>query len=347
MTASWSLVSLIHGDPVSVLPFVAHHLHSDAQHLHLYLDAPAPGVEQALATRPRCIVTVCTPWFWRKLRPLTGRPAQLAERQIAILRHARAHAASDWLVHLDSDEFLVHPDPSLPLQAGAALQEVPRGHDWTCILPCERVLGPHQKATTIFDGLFRMPTRRKPLLTRIYGDSAPYLTQGVTGHSRGKPAFRRDTTLHPRIHDVIHPPAFGRRQKAAYPPAELPHFTTSDSLTLLHFEGWTTLHWMAKLFRYIEAGQITGHNAGRNAAKRFLMDHPDPATRRAFAHALRHLPQGSIPQLEQAGLLRRAPFDPAALTRATFPDIRFDFTVEGFDAGLRAADPAFFRRHGL
>ena len=345
MTARWSLVSTMHGVPETILPCIAHHLQSDADVLHIYLDTPNPTVEAALATQPRCLLTVCDEAYWSTHSK--GRPDGVVRRQMANLRHAKRNGTSDWLVHVDSDEFLVSANPETALSLGAELSRLPDHHDWARIRPLERVLPAGVTPETIFDGCFRDVTTDPSLITAVYGDAAPFLHKGLSGHTRGKIAFRRATRLKPRLHDAVFPPAPGTRLPATLPDTDLPPFSTLAGTRLLHFNGWTNLHWQSKLMRFVEAGKTTGHNGGRRAAIGFLAANTDRDARQRLYDRVHRLSQDGQALLHGHGVLRLHPFSPEILTRRTFPTVDLDFSVEAFDARLKATDPDFYRRQEL
>lgn len=350
--ASWSIVTTMHGIPETLLPCIAHHLQSDAQAIHVYLDAPNPVVEAALAPHPRVIVTLCDAAYWQSHQ--MPRPAGLVRRQIANLHHARSHSASDWMVHIDADEFLVPARPDSAFSLGRELAMVPEGTDWVRIRNMERLQPPaHAEAgaETIFDGIFREQSPDAALIRQAYGPAAQYLLNGFAGYIRGKIGLRRDSRLVPRLHDVLTPELVRQRgrQKGAFAPklSDLPPFRVIEETRILHFDGWTALHWTSKLLRFVEAQNFNGHHQGRRNSVRFMADHPDPAERLALFDAVQRLSEPGMAVLERHGLLRLTPFSAEALTRATFPGVALDFTTASFDAGLRAADPDFFARHGL
>lgn len=358
--ASWSIVTTVHGIPETLLPCIAHHLQSDAQAIHVYLDAPNPVVEAALAPHPRVIVTLCDAAYWQSHQ--MPRPAGLVRRQITNLRDARSHSSSDWMVHIDADEFLVPARPhaaeaDAALSLGRELAMVPDDIDWVRIRNMERLLPPADPrpqaeagAETIFDGIFREQSPDAALIRQAYGPGAQYLLNGFAGYIRGKIGLRRGSLLVPRLHDVLTPDLARQRgqQKGAFAPkpSELPPFRVIENTRILHFDGWTALHWTCKLLRFVEMQNFNGHHQGRRNSVRFMADHPDPAERLALFDAVQRLSETGLAILSRHGLLRLTPFSAEALTRATFPDVALNFTSASFDARLRAADPDFFARHG-
>ena len=343
--ARWSIVSTMHGFPETILPCVAHHLNSDADRIHIYLDGPVPEVQAVLASEPRCVVTVCDDAYWAK-RP-GGRHDNIVFRQLFNLSQVRQHSDSDWLVHIDSDEFLVNMDPAAPLTLAAELARVPEQHDWMRIMPMERVLPESHAQQTIFDGMFRGMTTDSALIEAAFGPGAAFLWRGMSGHSHGKIAFRRKTRHRVRLHDLVFPPPPGMTVPQGIKLKGLPPFTQSRETQLLHFEGWTPLQWVSKLLRFAEQGIFLGHNWGRVASVRYMADNPDPADRLGLFDRVQRLGPEGLALMEGAGLIRSAPFDPSALARATFPDVAMDFSVSAFDARLRTSNPDFYRRNGL
>jgi hypothetical protein len=337
MTARWSLVSTMHGLPETILPCIAHHLQSDAEFLHIYLDAPNPPVEAALATQPRCLVTICDEAYW-STHP-KGRLGGVVRRQMANLRHAKRHGTSDWLVHVDSDEFLVPAYPDAKLSLGVELARMPENHDWARISPMERVLLAEMPQVSIFDGMFRTATTNKAIIADAYGDAARFLSKGLSGHTRGKIAFRRKSQLKPRLHDVIFLPSPGERPPITLPDDQLPPFTALTGTRLLHFNGWTPLHLQAKLLRFIDAGKTGGHNRGRRAAVGYMVEHNDPLQWQAVMDSILRLPEKTQAVLLEQGLLRPQSFNPESITRQTFPGTDLTFSASDFDARLRAANP--------
>jgi hypothetical protein len=343
MTAEWSLVSTMLGTPETVLPCVAHHLKTDAKLFHIYLDAPSPVLEAALASQPRCKVTVCDADYWDKNHG--RRPKFLAGRQRANVAHARKTLETEWLVHVDSDEFLVARDPAVPFALSAELAKVPADHDWVRIIPMERVFPADLVQTTLFDGIFRQPTNDSTLVQHAYGAAAEFLAQGMAGHFRGKVGFRRGTEHTVRVHGLVRSSVIkpGKQHMA---PEKIPPFTVLDCTRLLHFEGWTALHWVSRLVKFSEAGNYN-FQRGRRASIKFMQEHLNPAERMNQFNRIQRLSPETMAKLAAAGLYRMESFDPSELTRKTFGDVDLDFSAASFDDTLRAASPDFYQRNGL
>ena len=347
MKPTWSLVMTMHGVPEITLPCVAYHLQTDAEFLHIYLDSPNPVVEAALATQPRCIVTVCDDTYWAQY-PVHGRPKIIVGRQLANFDHARRASGSDWLIHLDADEFLVNIDPSSVPDVTGALLAVPEDHDWLRISVMERVMLRGSPQQTIFDGIFRSKIHNAELVEKVYGAFSHHLQFGLSGYHRGKIGMRRSSTLEPRLHAVVVPRPGKPKTAADAHPSLLPPFTIPPRLRLLHFEGWTSLHWVSKFIRLIEAGRAhLEHAAGRKASLGYMLANTDRKARLELFEMVQSLDPAHAAELSKAGLARLHPFNPIDLTRRVFPGVDLDFSVAAFEARLRANDPGLFERNNL
>lgn len=342
---TWSLVSTMYGTPEMIMPCIAHHLQSDADYLHIYLDGPLPEIEKALRNHQRCIVTVCDDAYWSKTKG--KRPAGIVARQNANVGHARRNSDSDWIVHIDSDEFLFQSGSTDKLNLSDLFASVPIGNDWVRFDPRERISTRGQSLSNIFDGVFRSKTKENKLIESTYGNWAPYLNRGLSGHIRGKLAFRRETGLEVVLHEVRYPTAPGTRRRKVTPIQDLPPHSRFCNVCLLHFEGWTPLHWTKKMLRFIDEGKPNSGHPGRRAAIRYMAQNEDPLARLKLFEFVQQLPRDSLDVLSNHNIIHLNPFDPVDITRNTFPEINFDFSVEAFDSKLRNSDPDFFRKYGI
>jgi hypothetical protein len=326
---TWSLVSTMLGTPETILPCVAHHLASDAEAFHIYLDAPHPVVEDALKSLPRCVLTVCNDAYWAA-KP-GGRPEGVVRRQLANLADARARTRSEWMVHLDSDEFLVAAKEGSNVALGDELAGVSSEFEWVRILPMERVLLPVLEQKALFDGVFRKPCKDADVIQAIYREGARFLHHGMSGHVRGKIAVRPKTKLVTRLHEASFPPAPGTKLPFITKPQDLPPHAVLAGTRLLHFEGWTRSHWLDKLNSFAVRGLYTGHGPGRGAAIQFVAQNPDEVRRHSLFERVQRLSCRGLRIACEADLIRGSPFDPSDVTRVTFPGIDFDFSVVAFE----------------
>jgi hypothetical protein len=338
---SWSVVSTMRGTPEIVAPFVAHHLATEALGVHVYLDEANPEVEAMLAPlAPRLAVTVCDAAYWAGTRFRT-KPDVIIARQLFNAEHARKRTPAAWLVHIDSDEFLVPAVTGAPSLA-AELAGISPDRHWVRLTHRERVFVRDVPPQSIFDGVFRKRIEDAALVKEIYGPGHHFLRSGYSGYTRGKTATRVDAPVRMRIHTASWP-----HQSGEAPEAELPAFTVSTGTQVVHFDGWTPLQWTAKLLRRVDTNRIDSGHAGRRAQLHFMNDASSLAERLSLFEMIQTLPADRIAQLLQMGLMTDAPFDPRPAVAQAFPGRSLSFAIADFDAGLRQSDPAFYTRHGL
>lgn len=343
---SYAIVCTMRGTPEQVAPFVAHHLEGPATGIHLYLDAADPVLEALFAPlAPRLKVTVCDAAYWAAQdgKGKGRRPDGIVRRQTANAEHARRQTDADWLVHIDSDEFLVPAHPGAP-DLRAELAALPAGIAWVRLAPHERVFPTAAGAPqTIFDGAFRSRLPDADLVAQVYGDSDGFLSSGLSGHTRGKTAIRVDHPVRSRLHDAVWPWQEGSKPAEA----DLPPFVVSQAARMLHFDGWTALQWTAKLLNRIDGGKGDSGHPGRRRQLAFMADARDAGARMDLFRRIMQLDDRQAALLAGAGALDTTPFDPRPAVARVFPGRAFGFDVAGFDAALRRADPGFFTRHDL
>lgn len=323
----WSLVVTLTGPAELALPFVAHHLETGAARIHVYLDRPDPALMAALATRPRCVAVLCDDAYWTARRGRRGRPDGLVARQLANAEHARAVSDSDWIVHLDSDEFLYEMRPLADV-----LAEVPPGTDWLHIPNVERVRLAGADAGTVFGGLFRSHVAPRAA-AEIWGPDAEFLRDGMAAYVRGKIGIRRTCALKMGLHAA----ATGTEGEAPPPPH------AARGIAVRHVDGWTALHWTRKIQalhdRAAQSGRKGGHR-GRQAQIAWFGRTPDPAARLDLYRRLHVLDAGRAAALRAAGALHDMPLDPRPALARHFPQTVFSWLPADVDALIAAQPPA-------
>ena len=108
--ASWGLVATIKAPEEKALAFAAHHLSLGADHLWLFFDDPESPIPAALANHPRITATLCDAAHWTHVGKKRPPAHQNRQTQNARLTY-RALAHTDWIIHIDVDEFLLTPRP--------------------------------------------------------------------------------------------------------------------------------------------------------------------------------------------------------------------------------------------
>lgn len=324
MPPSWSVVSTVDEPAPLVVAFALHHLEIGAERVHLFLDAPNPEAEAALAGIAQVRLTLCDEGHWaasnRKKKPKLHPGRQLVNANIAY-----AQTRSDWLLHCDCDEFL---------RDGAALTD-----ELSALLPRQiylRLMMAERAYTTpptdnLFDGVFRFPLNDFALSgPAIYGPIAPMLKDGVTGHRAGKAVVRTGLPLSMGIHSPEMPPDRPAHRNA--------------QTRLLHFDGLTRLHYMIKLLK--RAHEPPSNAPPRHGAPRIaqfgrlreLIDTPEAA--QSLVEDLKTLNPAQLAELRAMDSVDERPFYPLGQN-----PLARGLTVSAIDAALREKHREFLTQH--
>ncbi len=321
----WSVVATVDEPPALVQTFVAWHLHLGAERVYLYCDNPDDPVAALLADLPQVQVVTCDAAHWLRLGK--SRPRRHEVRQVRNARDAYARCTSDWLIHVDADEFL-WPRADIAELLAALEPEA----DAAVIQVAERVHLPDDPGLTVFEGAFRRPFHSPPSKgERIFGPDYALSNKGLYGHSNGKAFVRVGRKLSMSIH----------RPQPAKDAADLVLARPApDAIELLHFDGLTPTYWVYKLARMQRA--LVKHDgmplsAQRRAQADALMADPEGAD--ALYDRLK-VARGDLAMLLQRHGLWSAPaFDPGPALAAAFPDARIDLSPAALDAWLAANKP--------
>ena len=240
-------------------------------------------------------------------------------------RAAYAMCRSDWIVHIDADEFL-WPRGNLGDVLGAASEEA----DAIIVPVAERVQRSDDPGLTVFEGAFRRPAViRLEEGLRIFGSDYGMTYRGLTGHAQGKSFVRTGRRLSMSIH---RPRAEGRDPVMWRPdPAEI---------TLLHFDGLTPAFWTYKLARMQRAFATANGmppSDHRRAQIDALLENPNGGE--ALYRRLKLADAEKEALLRNHGLWCEETFDPALALARFFPDLRPDLTPEAINRWLAETRP--------
>jgi len=321
----WGVVMTVCEPAALVQTNVMWHLVTGAAAVHVFVDDPTDPAIQALRTLERCHVQVCDGAYWAAQRPNKGRPPSQMRRQTINANVAQRTCGLDWLFHIDADEFIwqdgdltaeltAHAEPQVELN----LQVLER-------------LFPETGQRGLFDGAFRA-TSDLDDATRIaaFGDQAGMMKRGQYSHGAGKSGVRVGAGLRLGVHNATI--RDGDRWRRA-PNA------VSTTARLLHFDGLTPLHWLAKFLRYrltdtdVQAAILQPHR--QTQIDWMLQRCETRADGEAAHHTLFALTPDRRARLEQFDLLREVPFDPATVIGPNAPDL----SPAAFDAGLLRRNP--------
>lgn len=324
----WSVAATVR-EPVALLAaFVSHHLSLGAQEVILYLDAPDVEAIELLGAIPQCRLVVCNSDYWRVVIR-KKRPSSHIRRQLENVYHAYQTTRSEWLLHLDADEFL---RPSSGADVAQTLAAMPDHLHGVKVANLERIYSQEAPATTIFDGVFRHPfhthwSDAEKLLDPV---ARPFLYRGLTAYAQGKSFSRVGQRLIPGIHS----------------PRGIKGFVNSwyvPGLEILHFDGLTPLHWATKLMRFADhTGHLTVKNFGQARLEQIkhVQNSENVVERIAWLHDLLKVQsREQIARLAALSLIDQTEFNPTMALRQFGLSDKIDLSLDAFDRHLSAENP--------
>lgn len=227
--ATWSLVATVKAPEEKLLAFAAYHLTLGADHLWLFLDDPDQPIPQPLAHHPRVTVTPCDDAHWASVGK--KRPPAHQNRQAQNARFTyREKVTSDWIVHIDVDEFILAPRP-----VAAILDATPTETIVMKLEPFEAMHDPLLPDDIYTAREFRGALRHEywPRRRAALGPYRKVIRDGMLSHSVGKVIYRtRVPGLLPRLHTVMIDKEFVKTPDW-HPEMQLLHFHAQDKATWL------------------------------------------------------------------------------------------------------------------
>jgi hypothetical protein len=318
---TWAVVATVDEHPAVVQAFVAWHLSCGAVHIFLYCDRPDDPVRDLLAHIAQITVVPCDDAHWLRLGK--SRPRRHQVRQARNAQDAYARCDTDWLVHIDADEFLWSELP-----VAQHLGHVPEAVDCLIVPVAERVHAGDAPMVSVFDGAFRRPYVSSAKKGRaVFGPIYNMTYKGLAGHAQGKTFVRTRRPLRLSIH---------RAQSLAKDGNVESLRADCGQLELLHFDGLTPLQWMFKLARMAHAlakrGGLPPSPHRRRQANALLTDQT------AASEIYRSLKtaDATLQALLQEHDLWVAPaFDPMPAIGRWFPDHAVDLAPDAIDGWIR------------
>lgn len=230
--ASWAVVTTMKAPEEKVLAFAAHHLSLGADHLWLFFDDPAQKVPEPLVRHPRVTVTLCDDDHW--LRAGKKRPPQHQNRQTQNARLTyRALVTSDWIAHIDVDEFILTPRPIAAILDDARPETIAMKLE-----PFEAMHDPLLPDDIYTSREFRGALRHEhwPRRRAALGPYRKVIRDGMLSHTVGKVIYRtRVPGLLPRLHAVMLDKVF------------VPTPDWHPEMKLLHFHSQDRADWLGRI----------------------------------------------------------------------------------------------------
>lgn len=325
-------------EPLATLcAFVAHYRALGADEITLCLDRARPDVMDVLGPEAGLRLVLCDRDWWGG-----PRPPESVHRQIRNATRVYRACRTDWLLHVDADEFLW-------VEGGVNARLAALSDDWPVVrlLPAERVRDAGTAMLDVFEGRFRLRRGAEPrFFAELYGADARFFNpEGLLAHHRGKSFTRTGLPFRIGVHQPFPEEMDGR--PLAERKAWLEVVACRLDGWIVHYDGMTPLHWMLKLLGRVDterrmraAGQAIPPE--RHSPSRLEQMHRvdalrhDPDALHALAGRLLFVDAEARAALRARGMLAELPVDPAAAARAQFPGLALDFGVAAFDAHLRA-----------
>jgi hypothetical protein len=315
-----------------ILAFVQHMLAIGAVEVDLFLDRPNPEAEEVLARIPECRVTILDDAFWAAL-PGGEKPNRKTRRQKAVAAIAYQRCKADWLLHCDADEFVHHSD-----WLRQELSEVPDEVPFVTLQVFERVWTSPSPDT--YGGAFRRKhedyASNGP---RLHGRFAKFFQRGLSGHAVGKSLTRTGRDLRPSIHFATFPDGTPAQERSWKVPV--------DAARLLHFDGFTPLHYAIKMLRFVHDQKIdTTRKLKRLPAHRLAQMEKvparagDPAALAALVMRIMALRPAQVEIMRAKAWIDEAPFRPQVT-----PDVAARLSAAATDEHLRARHRLLLEEH--
>lgn len=324
---TWGIVMTVDEPSPLVISNVAWHISTGAKEVHLYFDRVNDPVMNIVATLQKVRAVDCNDDYW--LSVSTKRPDAQTKRQFINANDALKHCSVDWLVHIDADEFLLQNSPIQHELRSLRETSVALHFDVR-----ERVYTESSSSRSIFDGAFRSRSHFPMSLDRsLFGELNRYLQRGLLSHCAGKTAIPTNQDFLIGVHSAYK----GRRSSDTRAPR-----LGSRSTVLLHFDGLTPLHWIAKLLKYARTTQLHGTSMFSKARQYQIAEclecigSHDSAL--AFHDKLRLLNQKQKSRLASFDLLHTERFDPASAILST-TSTKIDLSPIAFDLEFLDREP--------
>lgn len=171
----WGIVSTIKADTRAILDFAAYHLDLGAHRLHIYLDEPNPEAYAHLKQHPKVRVSTCDASHWKRLKK--HRPVKHQVRQTLNATHAYERIQTEWIAHIDVDEFLW-----VASDLGQILAALPQDIASARVRPLEVLAGREDE----FKAMIPKGADREAEVRTVYPAFGGFLKGGFLSHTVGK-----------------------------------------------------------------------------------------------------------------------------------------------------------------
>lgn len=177
---SWVTVSTVRAPLADIARFAAHHLDMGAAEVVLYLDDPDPDTVAFFEPFSKVTVIECSDAYWADEGKPRPKAHQLRQTHNATRTYANLASSTNWVIHLDVDEFLMSQRPIADCLADVSVGDAAAIARTVEGLACDD--GPVQA----FKTTHRQAGVNSTKLNTVYPTFGPHLHGGFVGHSVGK-----------------------------------------------------------------------------------------------------------------------------------------------------------------
>ena len=175
----WGVVSTIKAPALNIARFIAWHLEMGAADIVIHLDEPDSGLADRLA-HPKVRFVQCDDAYWAQAPDKARETHQLRQAYNATRTYNRSD--TDWLCHIDVDEFLLTEQP-----LSSHLAAAPDTAAYARIKPVEMMASDDPwNAQAFFKRGRNHAKRKKPDLRRVYPTYGGFVPEGFISYSGGK-----------------------------------------------------------------------------------------------------------------------------------------------------------------
>ncbi|MEJ6404932.1 glycosyltransferase family 2 protein [Yoonia sp. 2307UL14-13] len=265
---TWETVTTAKDTCSRISEFVAYHLRLGAKRVTVFLDDPSQEISDDLSVRPGVNLVRCDDDFW--LETVGARPTAIALRQSKNATHAYHHAVSDWICHIDIDEFIAPVDRTTTVSS--ALGQVPLSMQTARLSPVEYLSRPDGSDTGLYKLPFDAVQQKSDVVQRAYPRFGTSLPSGFLSHLAGKVFVRTgDEYLKLAIH------------VAKYGDVKLPAYDVKG-LFLAHRHAVSLDDFMKKFPTRMSTKSYSSSNPKRRTVERALQDRGHLRDARLITH---------------------------------------------------------------
>lgn len=179
---SWAVVCTVKSYRFFVTTFIRHYLALGADEIFLYFDDPSRAGYSKIAARGRVKSKKCNDQYWSAKGQ---KPQYIEERQIDNYRDAANKTKSDWLLHVDIDEFIYARRP-----VSDVLDDFPENTFSVLVKPLEAIWEDLPSGANVFTTPWFKNSHSpnsEPSALGIFGEKLAKISRcGYWGHTIGK-----------------------------------------------------------------------------------------------------------------------------------------------------------------